>query len=321
MTTVSTSRLLRKLRPADKPVTSRSIALFRLGEMCHNKCPMCSNSGRPEAFFTPTEELVRRVGFLASQSMPRVVLTGGEPTIHPGFWDVVEALGERRIRWDINTHARPLSDPDFAARARRLGLGRAIVSLHSHEVEASTTISGMSERGHQETVDGLRNLLAEGVWVMVNCVLTTLNLDHLDDYLRWLAEHVGTGYVVKMVFPYTGGKGGDWEGIQLTYDQVRDRVRALPPLARELGLPLVFESFPNCVLGERKARNVSRSGFGETHYLDDVTGDRLYPIDHIEASLHVYPEACRSCSAIQRCGGISERYARRVGVHELTPFR
>jgi ubiquinone/menaquinone biosynthesis C-methylase UbiE len=41
---------------------------------------------------------------------------------------------------------------------------------------------------------------------------------------------------------------------------------------------------------------------------------------HIEAELSAFGEACRGCSAIRQCPGVSREYARRYGVDELIPF-
>lgn len=311
---------MRKLRPAERAVDERSVSLFRLAEACNNHCPMCSNSGRPEAWFTRLDHLITRVGFLKEQGFRRVVLTGGEPTIHPGFWDVVAALNEHQITWDINTHGRTFSDPAFTERARDEGLQRAIVSLHSHDVETSCLIFGCKPSAHEETVKGIEHLLAQGVWLMLNCVVTTHNAGHLTDYLRWCVERFGNDYTMKLAFPSTTGKGGEWEGLSLRYVDVIDEVRAMREAAAELDVRLVFESFPSCVLNDPSNRNISRSGFGETHYLDDVSGDRVYPIDHIEAALSAYPETCQRCRAVKTCPGVSEGYLMRYGAGEFMPL-
>ncbi len=313
-------RLLRKLKPAEVPVDARSIALFRLGEACNNDCPMCSNSGRPEAFFIEEADLLRRVEFLHGLGMPRVVLTGGEPTIHPAFWPVVAALGERGMAWDINSHGRSFAEPGYAQRAADEGLARAIISLHSHRPDAGAVISGIKGGAHAETVAGVEGLVGAGVWVMLNCVLTTHNLD-LGEYVRWCTERFGTDVVLKLCFPSTGGRGGGWDGIaDVSLAAVKGPLREAVAAAREVGASLTFEGFPNCVLGSRRARSVGRSGFGETHYLDDVTGDRLYPIEHIESVLSAYPEPCTSCRALRWCPGVAPDYVRRFGIGELVPF-
>jgi len=74
------------------------------------------------------------------------------------------------------------------------------------------------------------------------------------------------------------------------------------------------------VLQDPDARNLGRSAFGESHYLDDATGDRVYSMRHIEAELSAFGEACRGCAAVRRCPGIAHAYAQRYGVEELVPF-
>jgi len=314
-------RLMRRRVPADLPITRNSLALFRLGEQCNNKCPMCSNSGRPEAFFQPIPELLRRADFLHNAGIRNVILTGGEPTIHPGFWLVIERLRQHGIQWDINTHGRTFSGAEFTDRCVQAGLGRAIVSLHSHIEADSCLISGMSARGHAEVLGGIDQLLATTVAVSVNCVLTELMQGNLASYIEFCLARWGVGYTVKLVFPSTAGKGGDWQHIQLRLRDVQADLQQAIEIAEFRGLKLAFESLPSCIVGDASMDNMGRGGFGETHYLDDITGDRLYPIRHIEAQFNVFPESCQGCAAIGRCSGVAEVYLRRYGAAELRRFR
>jgi MoaA/NifB/PqqE/SkfB family radical SAM enzyme len=314
-------RLFKKLIAEDAPVTRRSTALFRFGEQCNNHCPMCSNTGQAALFFHPTDELLRRAAFLHGAGFKRVVVTGGEATIHPGFWTVVERLAACGMAWDINTHGRTFSQPGYARRAVDTGLERAIVSLHSHHAPTSAAIFGASQEAHHETVAGIERLVDAGVEVMLNCVINELNLAQLEDYLRDGHRRFGETVVFKFVFPSTIGKGGQWSAIAaLRYRDVREPARRLRALAAALPARILFESFPNCVLDDPAARNLGRSGFGETHYLDDARGDRVYSMRHIEAELSAYGEPCRTCAAARRCPGVSLAYAKHYGIDELMPF-
>ncbi len=313
--------LFKKQLPEEVEVGPDSAALFRFGEQCNYRCPMCSNTGDPSLFFHKRDELLRRAAFLHAAGFRRVVVTGGEATIHPDFWTVVEWLGAHGICWDANTHGRSFAKNGFAQRAVGLGLERAIVSLHSLDPKTSAEIFGVREGDHHATVVGVQNMVEAGVDVMLNCVLNRLNLLQLDSYLRGAIELFGAETKFKFVFPTTIGKGGAWEGIvDLRYDDVRESVLTLKDRGRELAVEVSFESFPNCILAEPNATNYSRSTFGESHYLDDATGDRVYSMHHIEAELSAYGEACRECTARRHCPGIAYRYAKRHGVGELSPF-
>jgi MoaA/NifB/PqqE/SkfB family radical SAM enzyme len=314
-------RLFKKTIPEAAPVTSSSTALFRFGEQCNNHCPMCSNTGAAALFFHSTAELLRRAAFLRTCGFRRVVVTGGEATIHPGFWTVVERLAAYSMTWDINTHGRTFCKPGFTQRAVDSGLKRAIVSLHSHAAATSAAIFGANEEAHLETVAGVDRLLEAGVDLMLNCVLTRLNLTELEEYLQWGYQRYGRQVAFKFVFPSTIGKGGQWAGIAaLRYSEVRETTQCLRALAAEMHLRICFESFPSCILQDPDAVNLGRSAFGETHYLDDATGDRVYAMRHIEAELSAFGEACRHCVAAHRCSGVPLAYAKQHGVDELTPF-
>src|SRR5262249_49545718 len=86
------ARLFKRSIPEDAPVTARSAALFRFGEHSNNHCPMCSNTGQAALRLHATDELLRRAEFLHALGFRRAIVTGGEATIHPGFWPVVEQL-------------------------------------------------------------------------------------------------------------------------------------------------------------------------------------------------------------------------------------
>jgi MoaA/NifB/PqqE/SkfB family radical SAM enzyme len=312
--------IFQKRRPAETPVQPGEFALFRLGEQCNDRCPMCPNSGRPEAFFIETDELLRRIDFLSARGVHGVFVTGGEPTIHPGFWTVIDRLKERGFDWRVNTHGRTFADAEFTARAARADLKLAIVSFHSHDVAVSSAMFGVGEKAHWETVAGIERLLESRVPVMLNCVASALNAPHLGDFVRWCAARFGADYTLKFSFPLGFGKGAAWEHTQIRYRDLAGPLVALREAAAAAGIPVVYDSFPNCIVGDQDSINRGRSGCGETQYLEDVSGDRLISIPHIEANLTVYGKVCLECRAFQRCPGVLKLYASRYGVEELVPF-
>lgn len=302
-------------------MTPGSGVLFRFGEQCNNGCPMCPNTGDPALFYHSPEELVRRLDFVRQRGFQRIVATGGEPTIHPGFWTIIERVADYGMTWDINTHGRSFAKPDFAERSIQLGLQLAIVSLHSHDPAVSAVLSGARETAHYETVGGIEHLIDAGAGVMLNCVLTRLNLDHLEEYLQFGIERFGSAVAFKFVFPSTIGKGAHWEGTALRYSEIREPIQRVHRIAKNENLVVCYETIPNCILGDPEPGNYGRSGFGETHYLDDATGTRIYSMEHVEAELSAFSEDCRNCSALKRCSGVTLEYAQRYGLDELSPFK
>ena len=299
------------------PVGPDSLALVRLGERCNHACPMCTNSGHLAGRVPDAPELLGRIDFVAERGVPRVVLTGGEPTIHPAFFDVVERVVAHGMRWDVNTNGRAFGHAPFAKHAAREGLGRALVSLHSHSPEVHAMISGTSARAHAQTIAGIRHLRDEGVDVVVNLVLTVHSLPEVAQYLAFCSEELGAGVGIKIAFPSLYSQGREWAGIDVRYRQVK---AALADLAGSIGLGLMLEGFPNCVDGDPQRPDMGRLGWGETHYLDDRTGDRLHSIAFIASRTRVYAPACKRCLAFACCPGVERPYAERHGLEELQVF-
>lgn len=317
----ATRKVIHKDVPDEAPITPDGIALFRLGRGCTHHCPMCTSESGPDAPNLPTEDLLRRVAFLAASGFRRVALTGGEPTAHPGFWEVVAAVRGRGLAWDLHTNGRRFTLPGLAERAVDEGLVRALVSFHSDEEEAADVIAGGRRRTAAQTTDGIRRLRAAGASVMLNCVLTTFVAHRLDAFLDACAERFGPDLDVKFAFPSLDSRGLGWEPVRLRFADVREGLRALPERARRLGIRLHYESLPNCVLGDVDATPTGRPGYGESHYLDDGTGTKLLSIRRLDATNYVFRPDCPTCVAFERCPGVSRIYAGENGLDELEPFR
>ena len=97
------------------------LAIIEINEACNLSCPVCfAESSVRRAGHRPLAEIERMLDVIvASEGEPDLVqLSGGEPTIHPEFFEVLAAARARPIRHlMINTNGlRIARDPGFAAR-------------------------------------------------------------------------------------------------------------------------------------------------------------------------------------------------------------
>lgn len=312
--------LFRKACEESAPIDGNSLALFRLGEQCNNHCLMCANPVWDQPLRLSRHDLLQRLAFLYRNGIRQVILTGGEPTCHRHFWMLVQQIGKLGVVWDINTNGRNFHDPSYCRRTVDAGLRRAIVSLHSHRTEIAEFIS-QAPGAYRRTVDGITNLLDAKVELLINCVLTTANRAELTDYVTWCAATFGrSGYGIKFSFPSTLGRGGGSDLIQLRYSEIRETLNAARSTAAQIGLNVCVESVPNCILGDPDLINIGRSGFGETHYLDDLSGCQLHSMRYLDALFNLYGEVCRDCAVASRCPGVPADYIDRCGLSEIAAF-
>ena len=311
---------LKRKRPAPLAIDQQSLVLFRLGEMCNYRCPMCPVTGLRERFFHSVEDLLDRIDYLADLGFRGLVLTGGEPTIHPGFRVAVERIYQYKMDWKINTNASGFAAGELSEFCFDRGLQHAIVSLHSHVPSVSARIFGTKEQEHHLTLRGIEALLVCGVEVMLNCVLTRYNLHHLAEFVAFVAAHFGSDCDLKIAFPNDSGVGKFWEGVDLRYSEVKPFIGEAQQAADELGLALHFEGIPNCVHGNPEPRNFGRSQFGETHYLDERSGRVLRQINQLEQQAAHFSPSCAKCRAANVCSGVTAAYCQQNGFDELKPI-
>jgi uncharacterized radical SAM superfamily Fe-S cluster-containing enzyme len=130
------------LKPGDRPLTTQTrteagcpfdcglcpdheqhscLALIEINEACNLACPVCfANATDIHGSHRPLAQIERMLDALvASEGEPDLVqLSGGEPTIHPEFFEILDAVKRRPIRHVmINTNGvRIAQDPAFVER-------------------------------------------------------------------------------------------------------------------------------------------------------------------------------------------------------------
>lgn len=97
------------------------LTLVELADHCNLSCPICYASSGPERpEFRPFEQVLAMLDAVVRNELePDVVqLSGGEPTLHPRFFDVLDEAKKRPIKHlMLNTNGlRLASEPGFARR-------------------------------------------------------------------------------------------------------------------------------------------------------------------------------------------------------------
>ena len=97
------------------------LAIIEINEACNLACPVCfANATDVHGSHRPLHEIERMLDVLVeSEGEPDLVqLSGGEPTIHPDFFAILDAVKRRPVRHVmINTNGvRIAQDPEFVQR-------------------------------------------------------------------------------------------------------------------------------------------------------------------------------------------------------------
>jgi MoaA/NifB/PqqE/SkfB family radical SAM enzyme len=135
---------------------------IRLTSMCNNKCTFCLDTLAHNETIGEDETIKAQIIAGRREGATRLILSGGEPTIHPNFVKFVkygQLAGYRRVQ--TVTNGRMFSYPDFLKRSLDAGLGEITFSIHGHNAKVHDALVGV-KGAFDEEVTGLKAALADG---------------------------------------------------------------------------------------------------------------------------------------------------------------
>lgn len=300
------------------PVTRIEVELT---EACNLHCRFCYNSCNPVTCSRPYEVL----DAIAEAGALELILTGGEPSLHPEFFAILDYARDRFPRVMVQSNGTNFSDAAIFKELARRKPFCLNFSLHGPQNvhQELTKVPG----SFHKTIRALNLAAGAGIRTASNLVLTSLNTasDSLLETVRILASSGAREMTLTRFIPCGTGK----DALSLTLPAVEfvQTLRILQEETARHGISLLLSnSTPACRLPEDLQYFCNRCSFGFDKFYVDVHGNLLTcgmsrvmlgnileaPLRKVlESSLvhrqyldgrHV-PDKCRECTDYEMCGG------------------
>lgn len=211
------------------------VALLEINSACNLKCPVCFASSGPSGSHLSVEDCRRAIDALvAAEGEPEVLqLSGGEPTIHPQFFDVFEYACDRPIDYVlINTNGvRLANDRAFVERiAERRHRSEIYLQMDSLTAEHYPPLRG--EPLLETKLRAVERCAEVGLNVtLVATVETGVNLDQVGPLIDFAARTPAVTAVSFQPTTYVGRHR--WEGKENISDLLENRV-TFPDIIHQL---------------------------------------------------------------------------------------
>ncbi|MFH2006053.1 MAG: radical SAM protein [bacterium] len=274
----------------------------RICYVCNNRCCFCLDADLVylDPFVLP-EKVREQIDEGRALGATRLILSGGEASIHPDFVELVaygKRVGYERIQ--TITNGRMFTYPQFLRQAVEAGLGEITFSLHSHRARIHDTITGVPG-AFDQAFGALRRALAEPrLVVSVDIVLNRLNVDTLPETVAFFSEVGVREFDLLHLVPFGRAFSTEQGGVPLAVDQslLRERLATTIALARERELVLWTNRLPAPVL-EGQEHLIQ-----DPHKLvDEVRGrhEHLSRLVEIGTPLPCRDERCDCCYLVHFC--------------------
>lgn len=290
--------------------------LIRLSTKCNAHCLFCNVPAESVelACDYSVSEIKKQILKLARASQKiKLSFSGGEPTLRKDLEELISFASKNSAKEvEIQTNAILLSDVNYVDRLKTAGLTKAFVGLHSHLPVIHDRLVGVTG-AFGKCRQGIKNLLASNIEVILNPVITTKNFKQLPTFIKYIhQEFPGIRYISLSVVQPRGRAAGN-KKIVPSYGQISPYVKKALKLGKNLDLIInnPFCGLPFCQGGWDK-------------YLDrcvEYCENQLKPKK--ERGKHrakIKPPQCQRCKFNLFCNGVWPEYAALYSLKNLKPI-
>jgi len=296
-------------------LSTPAIYALEITPACNNRCPGCSNVYAAHRKGPPPLSALEWCTLLSPfiSEAVQIRLTGGEPTLHPGFLTIFQEVTSHDVWVTVFTNGRWQDPRGFVSRVRgRRRFSGLLISLHGANAASHEAFSGVPG-SFDETVSNVRLAVESGITVALSTVITRYSWDELEAIVA-LGRALGVHHVA-----FNRYIGAPFSEIEPTEEQTQDAILRVQALARAgdavkygIGVPQCFT--PNdsegCLAGVAYASidpwgNLRPCAHSPTVVgsLCDASMAEIWHNPAMERWRARMPADCVSCAAYPVCHG------------------
>ncbi len=290
---------------------------IKIGFECNNRCLFCVQGDKRERYGPrPMAQIRADLEQGRTLGATGVVITGGEPTMHqtlPATVRHARRLGYAQIQ--VQTNGRLFAYDNACKRLIGLGANEFSPALHGSTAEIHDHLTA-APGSYQQTVQGIRNLVALGQRVITNTVITTHNGEDLPALARLLVD-LGV-YQFQFAFVHILGTAAKNRLDLVPRKQaVMPHVKQGLDVGRAAGVRCMTEAIPYCLM----------VGY------EEHVAEQVIPVTRVCDAEQTLPDytayrrdegkvrgpRCVDCALADRCEGPWREYPEMFGWEEFEP--
>ena len=199
---------------------------IELTRKCNLRCLFCYSASGTGLNDELTLAQIRKIIDEAKElGVKTVTLTGGEPTIHPHFWEIVEHIRSKNLIVQIFTNGTMIT-PDVATKFRVNGVFPC-VSIESVRPEIHDKLVGVAGT-YKKMLDGIVNLINVGytkeIPLTINAVITKINYPYLEELWDWACTSAIEPFLLRLI---PTGRSIENSGLEVSPKNVKKLIETM----------------------------------------------------------------------------------------------
>jgi 7,8-dihydro-6-hydroxymethylpterin dimethyltransferase len=173
--------------------------IMPITDACNFNCAACSMNVKPreDANYLSVQEIIKRADLIKADGGKIVNIFGGEPTLHPELFDILERLKPYKFNLAVVTNGLIVGkDPQFAMELKKRGLNRISIQFDSLRSE---TLKKLGRSYLQEKLQAIQYSLDAGLKVLLNCLVTEHNVNEIPELAQFVADQPPNLFMLALI--------------------------------------------------------------------------------------------------------------------------
>jgi molybdenum cofactor biosynthesis enzyme MoaA len=217
----------------------------RLTFDCNDHCVFCLDSDAHDGTVRDRDDVKKQILDGRRAGATRLILSGGEPTIHPNYVDFVHLgrlAGYPKIQ--TVTNGRLFAYGDFLKRCLDAGLSEITFSLHGPNARVHDALVG-TKGAWDEEMKGLKGALADGRPIVnVDVVVNRANVKHVPEMLQMLIDLGVHEFDLLQVVPFGRAFKDGRDTLFYDLDEARPYIQAALAFSKRPDVHIWMNRFP-----------------------------------------------------------------------------
>ncbi|MFA6448059.1 MAG: radical SAM protein [bacterium] len=304
---------------------------FYISYLCASKCAFCcvldkinwfrDNKVPPHIPFQQVKDVLDEKH---ADGYGHVTLTGGEPTLHPRFAEILAYAKKLRMRTSVNSNMMMFADERFC-RAAMPYVDEIVASVHGHTAELHNSITGTKD-GFERFVKGMENVvrMKPDLYLITDTVLVTPNIVDISGIVDFLLSIKGLRHILFSNVNLPPDKLDGREYLVPTLPQIEE---ILPEIVERIAFKsdkiLRFYGIPFCALKDYHAYS------SDLYFEPKMVWERVRREDDMVDREYAAPKPnmakkktkkCAGCLYEKTCGGFFNSYYTLFGDKHIKPI-
>lgn len=299
---------------------------FHISYQCNNNCIFCGERFRLDKnrnTFVSSKKIKSILLAKSKQGIGHLTLTGGEPTFHPDFLEILRFAKKLGLITYVSTNGGLFAYKNFCRPAVPF-LDEVCFSLHGHNAQLHNRHTrnqasfGMLERAFENFRRSLKKTR-----LYSNTVVTRHNFKYLPQIIG-LARKKGVSQMLISNIVPEGNALVNYRELSVPLSQFVKMIPKLAAAAKKQHIVIRFFGLPLCIIDQRFMNHSNDVWWSprltvekhETKKNSLVQKESHYPVRN-----RIKIGQCDNCVQKERCGGIFFKYIQDFGREEIKPIK